>query len=130
MFTDAELNTITRAYLDCAVFAETLWDTEDSEPTPFSDLGYTGAHDFSPSGFMVAFGDCEDFVNANAEALQQSGLSLEQIGHDFWLTRNGHGAGFWGRGLGAVGAALTDAARVCGSSSLICDTENGELEFM
>lgn len=20
---------------------------------------------------------------------------LEQIGHDFWLTRNGHGAGFW-----------------------------------
>lgn len=23
---------------------------------------------------------------------------IEQAGHDFWLTRNGHGAGFWDRG--------------------------------
>jgi len=25
--------------------------------------------------------------------------SDEQIGHDLWLTRGGHGAGFWDRGL-------------------------------
>lgn len=23
--------------------------------------------------------------------------AIEQAGHDFWLTRNGHGAGFWDR---------------------------------
>ena len=23
--------------------------------------------------------------------------NIEQAGHDFWLTRNGHGAGFWDR---------------------------------
>ena len=23
--------------------------------------------------------------------------SIEQAGHDFWLTRNGHGSGFWDR---------------------------------
>ena len=24
--------------------------------------------------------------------------NLEQAGHDFWLSRNGHGSGFWDRG--------------------------------
>jgi hypothetical protein len=28
-------------------------------------------------------------------------------GHDYWLTRNGHGTGFWDRGLGEVGDKLT-----------------------
>lgn len=130
MFTDAELNIITRAYLDCAVFAESLWDTEDGEPIPFSDLGYIGADDFSPAAFMVALGDCEDFVNSNAELLQQSCLSLDQIGHDFWLTRNGHGAGFWDRGLGAIGSALSDASKVYGSAQMIGVSEDGELEFV
>lgn len=31
-------------------------------------------------------------------------------GRDFWLTSQGHGSGFWDRGLGAVGDALTDSA--------------------
>ena len=25
------------------------------------------------------------------------GYNLSQLGHDFWLTRNGHGTGFWDR---------------------------------
>ena len=33
----------------------------------------------------------------------------ECIGHDFWLTSQGHGAGFWDRGLGEVGDTLTDS---------------------
>ena len=42
----------------------------------------------------------------------------EQIGHDLWLTRGGHGAGFWDRNL-PNGKELTD----------ICDTMrfNGEV---
>ena len=38
-----------------------------------------------------------------------------RAGHDFWLTRSGHGAGFWDRGLGALGDRLSDAARAYGS---------------
>ena len=30
--------------------------------------------------------------------------------HDYWLTRNGHGVGFWDRGLGDVGVMLSDLA--------------------
>lgn len=42
-----------------------------------------------------------------------------QIGHDFWLTRNGHGTGFWDRGLGNVGDALTEVAESFCEVSLI-----------
>lgn len=33
----------------------------------------------------------------------------EHVGHDFWLTSQGHGAGFWDRGLDEVGDTLTDS---------------------
>ena len=42
----------------------------------------------------------------------------ERLGHDFWLTRNGHGAGFWDRGLGELGQKLTEATKTFGTSDL------------
>lgn len=42
----------------------------------------------------------------------------DRAGHDFWLTRCGHGAGFWDRGLGDIGCKLTEAASVYGSVDL------------
>ena len=36
--------------------------------------------------------------------------TFEHIGRDFWLTSQGHGAGFWNNGLGEVGDILTDSA--------------------
>lgn len=33
----------------------------------------------------------------------------EHIGHDFWLTSQEHGAGFWDRGLDEAGDTLTDS---------------------
>ncbi len=50
--------------------------------------------------------------------LEASGLSSEQAGHDFWLTRNGHGAGFWDRGLGALGERLSKESKPYGSCDL------------
>ena len=35
----------------------------------------------------------------------------EQIGHDLWLTRQGHGAGFWDRGL-PNGDKLTELCKM------------------
>jgi hypothetical protein len=40
-----------------------------------------------------------------------SGLDASQTGHDFILTANGHGCGFWDRGLGELGDRLTEATR-------------------
>ena len=60
--------------------------------------------------------DVVSFVEANQSDLEN--LDPGQIGHDFWLTRNRHGAGFWDRGLGDVGDRLTKAAHAFGESDL------------
>lgn len=49
--------------------------------------------------------DVNSFVDKAGSLLD--GIDEEQIGHDFWLTRNGHGAGFWDRDLGEIGEKLT-----------------------
>ncbi|WP_133617809.1 hypothetical protein [Leucobacter luti] len=43
---------------------------------------------------------------------------MAQLGHDFWLTRNRHGSGFWDRGLGELGDRMTSAAKTHGSVDL------------
>lgn len=62
--------------------------------------------------------DCESFLDEVRDILSHSGISLEQAGHDFWLTRNRHGAGFWDRDLGDIGQALSDAAHDFGEQTL------------
>lgn len=70
---------------------------------------------FAPAGQRSITEDCEAFCLANWADL--SGLDPEQCGHDFALTRNGHGAGFWDRGLGEAGNRLTEACKPYGSSN-------------
>lgn len=82
--------------------------------------------DLTPETAAEFRADCADFLASNrddiAEALAApNGYGLAeyiQIGRDFWLTRNGHSAGFWDRGLGELGDRLADAARVYGSVNL------------
>jgi len=58
----------------------------------------------------------EAFVQENRVDLTRSRQSDEQIGYDLWLTRNGHGAGFRDRGLGAIGDRLSESARSFGEA--------------
>jgi hypothetical protein len=60
--------------------------------------------------------DCAAFFDQNADDLAEMGPG--QAGHDFWLTRNHHGDGFWDRGLGERGDRLTDAAHAFGEVAL------------
>lgn len=42
--------------------------------------------------------DCKAFLaDVAASKCGTAGWTAEQAGHDFFLTRNGHGAGFWDR---------------------------------
>lgn len=41
--------------------------------------------------------DCNDFYNKFSEYYHAHGWNDDRAAHDFWLTRNGHGAGFWSR---------------------------------
>jgi hypothetical protein len=80
----------------------------------FDYIGYD-ASDLAPVALAEIIADVTDFVTANSEDL--AGMDPGQIGHDFLLTRNRHGAGFWDRGLGDKGDRLTAASHPYGETS-------------
>jgi hypothetical protein len=98
-----------RGYIECA-----LWSSNDGEGTPLDDDH--GPDDIATESIMRMTLDCDAFMSEQSHDLE--GIEPGQAGHDFWLTRNGHGAGFWDRGLGALGERLSDAAKACGTSDL------------
>jgi hypothetical protein len=54
---------------------------------------------------------CKDFCEANAGDLAE--IDPGRAGHDFWLTSQGHGAGYWdGDYPYELGQRLTQAAKV------------------
>lgn len=62
--------------------------------------------------------DCRNFLGAYRTHIEASGASLDQAAHDLWLTRNGHGTGFWDRPEiygEALAAELTRVANAMGS---------------
>ena len=66
--------------------------------------------------------DCEAFQRLHAVDLERAdchyGRGDSDCGHDFALSRNGHGAGFFDRDMGATGDRLQDAARAFGEYNL------------
>jgi hypothetical protein len=106
------LREFVRAYLECALWASTDIDTQE----PLDDTH--SVEDIAPRAFREAVTDCRDFIDGNRDALDQTEGSAEQHGHDFWLTRNRHGAGFWDRGYGKLGDELTKDAHAYGGCDL------------
>lgn len=99
-------------YISCA-----LWSSVDDSGEPLDRAEIPIADD----SVKAMREDCQDFLTADVLALIDAAgenYSYESAGHDFWLTRNGHGAGFWDRGLGEIGTKLTDAAKAHGSCDL------------
>jgi hypothetical protein len=75
------------------------------------DVGYTDLH---PDSLAAIRADCEAWQAEHADLLESAyatGYTENQAGIDYYLTRNGHGAGFWDRGLGDLGDRLSDACR-------------------
>lgn len=96
------------AYVKCA-----LWTSTDDDEEP---LAAYSIDDIDQATLNEMRDECLDFIKANAKLL--NGLDPSQCGHDFWLTRNGHGAGFWDRGLGDLGNKLSDACKPYGTYDL------------
>jgi hypothetical protein len=68
-----------------------LWSSTDDEGNPL-DREHT-VLDLAPQAKQLVIADCKRFQELAAKELD--GEDPSQAGHDFWLTRNGHGAGFW-----------------------------------
>ena len=117
MSMDTKLDAFTRAYIECALWAETATHSEDDgDDRSFEAHGYT-VGDLAPGALAAIIEDCEAFQRDQGDTYAD-GWTDEQAGHDFWLTRNRHGAGFWDRGHGPVGSTLTAAAHAYGESDI------------
>ena len=112
------IDTVLHHYIVCA-----LWSSTDDDG---DSLDYYDIEDIDPDTLEAMRADIVDFVESNKELLLSSGQSDEQIGHDFWLTRNHHGAGFLDRGLGDIGEELTKACHVYGDVYLYV-SDNGKV---
>ena len=74
-----------QAYIDAAI-----WSSLDDNNNPL-DENYS-EDDLSEETLERMKRDCELFIELNKEDIRGR---ESQAGHDFWLTRNGHGCGFW-----------------------------------
>jgi hypothetical protein len=106
------MDAVLSAYIECA-----LWSSTGDDGEPLDDV--YGPDDLAPETVDSMRADLADFVDlVTRERLDVTAIDPGQFGHDFWLTRNGHGAGFWDRGLGALGDRLTELAKPYGESYL------------
>lgn len=103
-----------RGYLGTALWSErdVLIDNHNLDLEKDFDLD-----DFTKEAIDKAKKDCELFKEKAGDLL--NGLDLSIVGHDFWLTRNGHGAGFWdGDYEKSVGEKLTQISKEFGVINL------------
>ena len=82
-----------------------LWSTscDDSGSEYLDDIDA----EFSEASRAKLYSELCDFIVNNSDDL--SSIDYSSIGHNFVLTRNGHGTGFWDLGLGERGDRLSAA---------------------
>jgi hypothetical protein len=115
------IDTALEHYLICALWSS--YDSYNGDGEPL-DSNY-GLEDIDGESIAEHREQLADFIEANAEDIEQSGMSDEMLGHDFWLTRNGHGAGFWDRGYpDGIGERLTASCKPYGSSDAYVGNDN------
>lgn len=123
------------AYIEAALWSSTHTpDPEGYGPCCDSDAEFLDGtdHELSDEGRERMRADCEKFWAENHEDLAFVFQAIsgptwswqEGGGHDFWLTRNGHGVGFWDRKHKQPEAVcealdrLTEACKKFGESDL------------
>jgi hypothetical protein len=108
-----KIDAFTKQYIETALWSST-YEKNGNEDVPM-DRDFT-IDDIYPECLQRMINDCEAFQ----ESERKNGYStiekdLEQAGHDFWLTRNGHGAGFWDGDWGdEEGKRLTEVSHTYG----------------
>lgn len=91
--------------------------------TSLMDIGFTDS-DLAPGQLSAIRQQVSDFVQlCESEGDLLADMDPSQAGHDFWLTRNHHGAGFWDRGLGERGWLLTKWAQTFGEAGMNVGTD-------
>lgn len=144
-----DVDLFVQGYLDAILFTESI-DFDPDAPPEWADGFNTDSslldfgcerESFTEVAVATLREDCVDFIAANEQALtsycelrgdysapgrpdsfgRTSYAAAECAGTDFWLSRNGHGAGFVDRGNEPVFRELQDATSVYGSVNVYFD---------
>ena len=108
-----ELSTDERQY--CAT---ALWSSTDDKGNPLDD-----DFDVSDIGELEEFiSDWQEFRDNPEHGALLEPYDINTCAHDFWLTRNGHGAGFWDGDYSEHGDELTACCKPYGT----CDFYVGD----
>jgi hypothetical protein len=118
MATQTTVEAVVLGYMDCA-----LWSSSDDDGEPL-DSSYE-LYDFADEAVASIHETVEDFLDLIGDEVWNwdQFWTPERLGHDLWLTRNGHGAGFWDRYSdrhlgGAIGRQLTELCKPYGTSDV------------
>lgn len=104
-----KLDAFTQQYIETA-----LWSSTEEDGTPL-DKSYD-IHDISEATLKGMIEDAKAFQGENWDDIKSD---PGRAGHDFWLTRNRHGAGFWdGDWPKAAANRLTRNSHACGEVTL------------
>ena len=118
-----KLDIFTESYITTALWAET--DNSDESGGEPLEHNYD-VTDIAPEAMESIIADCTKFQEQAADLLDAASTAGDypvspdslnvddQAGHDFWLTRNGHGAGFWDGDWPTSGIELTRLSHTFG----------------
>lgn len=104
------LELFVKEYLTCAVWVDL---PEENEGLTIDNI--------ASESIDQALDDCQKFITVNKRDIDRAieEMSIGHVAHDFWLTRNGHGAGFWdGDYSEKLGDRLTEASKKFGEKYL------------
>jgi hypothetical protein len=107
------------SYIETALWSSTYGDDNDTRNLD------DGEHDLAPETRKEMETEAGAFYDAHSDQFQYDNITRNSedvdagAGHDFWLTRCGHGAGFWdGDWVEPVATQLTNAAHEAGERDL------------
>lgn len=99
---ESTIDDIVRQYLGTALWSSTITETDEDgeeQDTPADEL--FSVDDCDEESLKQAYADVRTFlqdalkIGLTPDVMDEFGMEYDRIGHDLWLTRNGHGAGFW-----------------------------------
>lgn len=107
------LSTFAQGYIQAMFFT----DASDADDGDLADATFD---ELAPESLAKIEADCAKFQHENEPILERAYSAVrkrdiayteESAGMDFWYSRNGHGVGYFDRGLGGIGDALHKAAK-------------------
>jgi len=106
------MDNFTKAYLECALWASHMWIEGEDNPDPLED--HLDIDDLPTEVIEEAKSDCDGFRKL-VDWNELEDADDTRGGHDFFLTREGHGAGFWdGDWPEPLATTLTQASKAFG----------------